>query len=82
MFSQMPGARISPSEVTSIGRFGFWLICRDAEYFVPYSDYPVFKSATIDQIYAMEESRLDSCGGNHWMPISNLRHWSIRRDSR
>ena len=55
MFSQMPGASISISEVTSIGRFGFWLICQNGEYFVPYSDYPVFKTATIDQVYAMEE---------------------------
>ena len=55
MSLQMPGASISISEVTSIGRYGFWLICQDMEFFVPFSDYPVFKTATIDQVYAMEE---------------------------
>ena len=55
MFSQKLGASISPSEVTAIGRFGFWLICLDTEYVVPFDAYPVFRTATIEQIYAMEE---------------------------
>ena len=55
MFSQKPGASISPSEVSAIGRFGFWLLCQDTEYSVPFEAYPVFRDATIEQLYAMEE---------------------------
>lgn len=43
------------SEVTAIGRYGFWLLSGDQEFFVPYQNCPVFKSATVEQIYAMQE---------------------------
>jgi hypothetical protein len=51
----MHGKRISASEVTGVGRDGFWLICRDCEYFVSFSDYPAFRHATVEQIFEMEE---------------------------
>ncbi len=52
MSSQLHGADISVSEVTNISATGFWLLVDDREYFVPFEDYPVFKTATIPQIYA------------------------------
>ncbi len=55
MFSETPGKNIFASEVTAIGRDGFWLINGDREFFVPYENYPVFRSATVEQIYAMQE---------------------------
>lgn len=47
------GKTILGSEVTAIGREGFWLIYSGKEYYVPFDDYPVFKDATVEQIYSM-----------------------------
>ena len=47
----MLGTDISISEVTSITELGFWLLVDDVEYFVPFSEYPVFRKATVAQIY-------------------------------
>ncbi len=49
-----PGADISPSEVTNISSFGFWLLVDEREYFVPFGDYPAFVKATVAQIYAVQ----------------------------
>lgn len=51
----MPGVDISHSEVTNISLHGFWLLVHDREYFVPFSDYPAFREATVAQIYAMRQ---------------------------
>ncbi|HKZ87267.1 MAG TPA: DUF2442 domain-containing protein [Anaerolineae bacterium] len=48
------GIDISHSEVTSVGPAGFWLLVDDAEYFVPFADYPVFQIATVDQIFNVQ----------------------------
>jgi hypothetical protein len=55
MNSNLPGTSISYNEVTSITALGFWLITDDREYFVPFKDYPAFRSATVAQIYAMQQ---------------------------
>jgi len=44
----------SHSEVTSIHTTGFWLLVDDVGYFVPFDAYPVFREATIAQIYAVQ----------------------------
>jgi hypothetical protein len=49
------GKNISVSEVSAIGRDGFWVISHDREFFVPFDNYPVFRQATVEQIYAVEE---------------------------
>ncbi len=54
MSSLTHGIGTSVSEVTNIGPHGFWLLVDDKEYFVPFQDYPVFRSATVGQIYAVE----------------------------
>jgi hypothetical protein len=41
------------AEVTNISALGFWLLVEDSEYFVPFTEYPAFKQATITQIYDM-----------------------------
>jgi len=38
-----------------VGRDGFWLIHHDCEFFASYSDYPIFRHATVEQIFAIEE---------------------------
>ena len=54
MSSNLPGVDISPSEVTNISVFGFWLLVDDREYFVPFADYPAFQEATVTQIYVVQ----------------------------
>ncbi len=54
MSSNQPGSSISHSEVTNISAAGFWLLVDDKEYFIPFEDYPVFRQATVAQIYGVE----------------------------
>jgi hypothetical protein len=49
----------SLSEVTDITSAGFWLLVDDREYFVPFDDYPVFRDATVAQIYAVQRLGTD-----------------------
>jgi hypothetical protein len=44
------GANTSMAEVTNIDHFGFWLLVQNKEYFLPYEDFPWFRTATVDQI--------------------------------
>jgi hypothetical protein len=53
MSSLPPSVSTSVSEVTNITAHGFWLFVDDREYFVPFADYPVFRTATVAQIYAV-----------------------------
>ena len=50
----MPGTIISAVEVTHVSRHGFWLLLNDEELLVPFSDFPWFKKANIEQISAVE----------------------------
>ncbi len=59
----MLGVSISRSEVTNISALGFWLLIDDREYFVPFADYPVFKDATVAQIYNVQQL---GPGQFHW----------------
>ncbi len=54
MTSSLPGINISHSLVTAIEPQGFWLLVEDAEYFVPFADYPVFAKAALEQIFAVQ----------------------------
>lgn len=55
MLSKKRGKNIYANEVTAVGRDGFWLINEELEFFVPFADYPIFRHATVEQIYNMEE---------------------------
>ncbi len=55
MSSNQPGSVISGSEVTNIGSSGFWLLVEDREYFVPFNNYPGFRSATVTQIFTFQQ---------------------------
>ena len=59
----MLGTDISANEVTSICSLGFWLLVDDVEYFVPFSEYPVFADATVAQIYQVQRLAPDQF---HW----------------
>lgn len=55
MNSSQLGTGISLSEVTNIEPLGFWILVDNKEYFVPFADYPVFKGASIEQIFKMKK---------------------------
>ena len=59
MSLKQPGTGTSHSEVTNISSFGFWLLVDDREYFVPFEDYPVFREATVIQIYNLQRLSSD-----------------------
>ena len=50
----MPGTVTSGAEVTHIFKQGFWVLIGDEELPVPYSEFPWFKKATVEQILAVE----------------------------
>ncbi len=52
---EKPGMPTLASEVTNIASTGFWLLVDDSEYFVPFSDYPAFRHAAIEQIFAVQQ---------------------------
>jgi hypothetical protein len=45
----MPGIVTLPAEVTNVSKHCLWLLLGDEELAVPFSQFPWFKSATIEQ---------------------------------
>lgn len=45
---------MSAPEVTNISLHGLWLLCADEELFLPFTQFPWFRQATIDQIAQVE----------------------------
>ena len=54
MKSSQHGASISEAEVTQIDGQGIWLLVSGAEYFLPYEEYPWFRSARVEEILNVE----------------------------
>jgi hypothetical protein len=50
----MRGAVTSGAEVTHISAHGFWVLLGNEELAIPYSEFPWFKKATVEQILAVE----------------------------
>jgi hypothetical protein len=46
----MPGSVTLEAEVTNVSRHGFWLLLGNEELAVPFSEFPWFKAATIEQL--------------------------------
>ncbi len=42
------------AEVTNISKHGFWLLLDQEELLVPFTEFPWFKAATVEQICAVE----------------------------
>jgi len=52
---EMRGADISPVEISGISKHGFWLLLdEEEELFVPFSEFPWFRKAPVDQIFHVE----------------------------
>ncbi|WP_082674163.1 DUF2442 domain-containing protein [Thiohalocapsa sp. ML1] len=68
------------AEVTSISKRCLWLLLDDEELAVPFSDFPWFKSATIEQLCNVERPTEDHL---YWPAIDvDLSVQSIRQPER
>jgi hypothetical protein len=54
MKSSNSGTNTLANSVTSISKFGFWVICEEKEYFIAFDLYPAFKSASVESIFNMK----------------------------
>lgn len=50
----MPGTNTLAAEVTHISKHGFWLLLGDEELFMPFSEFPWFRQATVEQLCNVE----------------------------
>ena len=50
MKSEAPGTNTSAVEVTNISQHGFWLLIDQTELFLPFSEFPWFRHATVAAI--------------------------------
>jgi Protein of unknown function (DUF2442) len=46
----------SDIEISLISNKGFWMLLKDEELFVPYSEFAWFKQATVDELTTVEWS--------------------------
>lgn len=63
MSSAMPGAGTLAVEVTNVSPHGFWLLLDERELYLPFSEFPFFREATIA---ALSDVRLTHPGHLHW----------------
>ena len=63
MTSATLGTSISLVEVTNISQYGFWLLLEDEELFLPFSEFPWFRNASVGNILHVEH------------PSSNHLYW-------
>ena len=54
MKSGNTGIGTSNPEVLNLSPHGFWLMVDGGEYFLAFDDFPWFRSATMEQIFAVE----------------------------
>ena|SRR6266571_3210296 len=50
MKSAAPGRSTFPAEVTNISRHGLWLFVGERELFVPFTEFPWFREASVREI--------------------------------
>ncbi len=56
MSSEPRGIGTSTVEVTNVSAHGVWLLVREREMFMPYSEFPFFKDVPIGKILNVEEA--------------------------
>ena len=54
-----PCAAVNAGEDKTISRHGFWLLLDDEELFVPFEQFPWFRTATVEQITTVERPTPD-----------------------
>ena len=50
----MPGTSTLVAEVTHVSKYGFWLLLAEEELFLPFSEFPWFRQATIEQLTTID----------------------------
>ena len=55
----MPGTATLEAEVTNVSPRGLWLLLGDEELHVPFSEFPWFKKATIEQLADVQRPTLN-----------------------
>jgi hypothetical protein len=55
----MPGTSTLAVEVTHVSRHGFWVLAGDEELFLPFTQFPWFRQATIENITTVERPSAD-----------------------
>jgi len=77
MKSAALGLSTFPVEVTNISQHGFWLLLKDEELFLPFSDFPWFQDAAVRKILNVE---LTSPNHLYWpeldvdLAVESIRH--------
>jgi hypothetical protein len=51
MISSKSGTDISDCSITSINDLGIYVLIENNEYFIPFTDYPGFKNASLNQVF-------------------------------
>jgi hypothetical protein len=54
MKSEKHGTTTSEIEVTNISLHGFWILVKEKEYFLPFTSFPWFRQAKVDDILNVE----------------------------
>ncbi|MFP3938775.1 MAG: DUF2442 domain-containing protein [Thermoanaerobaculia bacterium] len=54
MKSATPGTTTSDVEVANISKHGFWILIEDRELFLPFDEFPWFRSAPVDAILSVQ----------------------------
>lgn len=49
-----PGASTLKVKITNISKHGFWLLLGEEEFFVPFSEFPWFKDASVSKLTNVE----------------------------
>lgn len=55
----MPGTSTFQIEVTNISQHGFWVLVENDELFLPFDEFPWFKTATVQAILHVERPQAD-----------------------
>ena len=59
MSSARPGPSTSDAEVTNISRHGIWVLLDGRELFLPFDEFPWFRSAPVEAILRVERPQPD-----------------------
>lgn len=52
--SKKPGKTTSKAEIQNISNHGIWIIVNEHEYYIPFTKFPWFLKATVEQIYNLK----------------------------
>ncbi len=50
----MGGSNTLAAEITHVSKHGFWLLLGEEELLLPFTEFPWFRQATIDQLTTIE----------------------------